>query len=275
MYIYLRKPSRITWLIVLAFWNKIMSPFRSGLVASLIPSTTPTSLQKPNERLHIPYVSSLAHYYGYLDQHVQILLPSHLYPFNMRLIHLQAIFGQQSMQSSTLKALRTEASHSWAKNSNLSAHLHFPVNPSILLPLTITNWELQNKSIPYHNHPQELLFFSTCLLSGFIIYYNGPLHRVSKQHKVTAQILAEAEIYATYKCVNALLRLQHIFDDMDSKVYISYLLVRYNSSTTIMHVISGVSSPPPKDSVTWKYARMPHKSLSWTKKYHQPHWRQD
>ena len=108
-----------------------------------------------------------------------------------------------------------------SQNSAMSAHLKFPVNPSKLLPLTDANWGGQDQSLPDPSNPQELLSFTTRSLSGFIIFHNGPIHWVSKRQKVTARSSAEAEIYATDECVKALLRLQHILDDLDIKrIYI-------------------------------------------------------
>ena len=43
--------------------------------------------------------------------------------------------------------------------------------------------------------------------------FNGPLHWVSRHQKVTARSSSEAEIYATDKCVKAILHLQHLIDD--------------------------------------------------------------
>ena len=59
--------------------------------------------------------------------------------------------------------------------------------------------------------------FKTRSISGFIILYNGPLHWVSRRQKVTARSSAEAEIYATDECVKALLRLQHLVEDMGAR----------------------------------------------------------
>ena len=53
-------------------------------------------------------------------------------------------------------------------------------------------------------------------MSGFVIIFNGPIHWVSRRQKVTARSSAEAEIYATDECVKELLRLKHLFDDMET-----------------------------------------------------------
>ena len=97
---------------------------------------------------------------------------------------------------------------------DLSARLHFLVIPSNLLPLTDANWGGNDQSAPDPNHPQELLYFKTRSLSGFIILHNCPIHWISKRQKVTARSLAGIERYCTDKCVKALLRLHNILDSM-------------------------------------------------------------
>jgi 5-deoxy-D-glucuronate isomerase len=54
-------------------------------------------------------------------------------------------------------------------------------------------------------------------MSGFVIFDNSPLHWMSKRQKITVRNSAKAEIYATDQCVKEILRIKHIFNDMDVK----------------------------------------------------------
>jgi hypothetical protein len=51
-------------------------------------------------------------------------------------------------------------------------------------------------------------------LSGFLIYFGGPVHWVSKRQTITARSSAEAEIYATDECTKCLLHLHQIVDGL-------------------------------------------------------------
>ena len=92
--------------------------------------------------------------------------------------------------------------------------MNFPITNNTLIPLTDANWGGQDQG---HNRSSitELERFKTRSMSGFIIFFNGPLHWSSKRQKVTARSSAEAEIYATDECVKELLRLQHAFTDLN------------------------------------------------------------
>ena len=96
----------------------------------------------------------------------------------------------------------------------MSAFLKFPVDPSKLLSLCDASWGAQDQSVPKPNETIEMLPFMNRSMSGFIIMQNGPIHWVSKRQKITARSSAEAEIYATDKCVKGILRLTHIIQDM-------------------------------------------------------------
>ena len=99
-------------------------------------------------------------------------------------------------------------------NSNLEAFLQFPLNPNALLPLTDANWGSQDQRLQ-KGITEELPRFKTRSMSGFVIFFNGPLHWNSKRQRITARSSAEAEIYATDECVKQLLHLKHMFTDMN------------------------------------------------------------
>ena len=98
-------------------------------------------------------------------------------------------------------------------DTNLQAFMNFPVSPNTLLPLTNANWGGQDQG---HNRTSitELDRFKTRSMSGYIIFFNGPIHWTSKRQKITARSSAEAEIYATDECVKELLRIKHIAHDL-------------------------------------------------------------
>ena len=100
------------------------------------------------------------------------------------------------------------------KNTQLQAFMNFPIQNNTLIPLTDANWGGQDQG---HSRSSmtELDRFKTRSMSGFIIFFNGPIHWSSKRQKVTARSSAEAEIYATDECVKELLRLRHACTDLN------------------------------------------------------------
>jgi len=99
--------------------------------------------------------------------------------------------------------------YSSSKRSTMEAFLHFPLSPKVL-SMADANWGPQDarqtkKSI-------ELPLFTSRSMSAFYIDLFGPLHWLSKRQSVTAGSSAEAEIYATDKCVKFLIELSQIMD---------------------------------------------------------------
>lgn len=52
-------------------------------------------------------------------------------------------------------------------------------------------------------------------MSGYIIWLGGPVHCVSKCQSIMARSSAEAEIYATDKCVKQLIQLPYLLDGFE------------------------------------------------------------
>jgi hypothetical protein len=78
------------------------------------------------------------------------------------------------------------------------------------------NWGPQDQSVPKHNSVlPELELFKTRSLSGFLIWYGGPIHWVSKHQTLTACSSAEAEIYATDECTKSLLHLSYLVNGLN------------------------------------------------------------
>ena len=95
----------------------------------------------------------------------------------------------------------------------LESHVKFPVNDPIT-GLCDANWGPQDQSKPRVNETRTTPLFTNRSLSGFLIYFSGPLHWVSKRQTITARSSAESEIYATDECTKCLLQLHHIVDGL-------------------------------------------------------------
>ena len=60
---------------------------------------------------------------------------------------------------------------------NLQAYLNFPIEKNKPTGLTYANWGPQDASIPKPDDPPiKLDLFKSRSISGFVIWYNGPLH---------------------------------------------------------------------------------------------------
>jgi deoxyuridine 5'-triphosphate nucleotidohydrolase len=98
-------------------------------------------------------------------------------------------------------------------NKQLESYVKFPV-PDGITALCDANWGPQDQSKPDPANPQEVELFKSRSLSGFIIYFGGPIHWISKRQTITARSSAEAEIYATDECTKCLLNLFQIVDGL-------------------------------------------------------------
>ena len=83
-----------------------------------------------------------------------------------------------------------------------------------MLALADANWSAQDQSLRRLD-ALELPLFKSRSLSGYIIWFNGPLHWVSKRQKITARSTAEAEIYATDECTKNVLHIRLLLEDLD------------------------------------------------------------
>ena len=128
----------------------------------------------------------------------------------------------------------------------MSVYLHFPSQSNKFLPLCDVNWGAQDQSVPDPSSPLEPLLFANISLSGFIIFFNGQLHWISKQQRITARSSVEVEIYATDKCVKNVLRLKHLIMDSDVTNISPLLRYLYKHSTTTVYVSVGQNLLPLK-----------------------------
>eukprot|EP00957_Ditylum_brightwellii_P208746 15358763-Ditylum_brightwellii.AAC.1 len=101
--------------------------------------------------------------------------------------------------------------------SKLEAYLNFLLDKS-LTALTDTNWGPQDAmALSNTGKLEEVNLFKSRSISGFVLWFNGPIHWVFKQQTITARSSAEAKVYATDKCVKMLLHINHILTDMGLK----------------------------------------------------------
>ena len=84
-------------------------------------------------------------------------------------------------------------------DQSLEAHVKFPIaDPTT--GLADANWCPQDASKPKPNSTEQLDLFKSRSISGFLLWFNGPLHWSSQRQHITARSTAEAEIYATDEC---------------------------------------------------------------------------
>jgi hypothetical protein len=114
-----------------------------------------------------------------------------------------------------------------ASNSRLSAFIHSPVEEN-LVALADANWGAQDQSTKRLEKEILLPLVKTRSLSGHLVWWNGPVHWMSKRQTITARSTAEAEIYATDECTKNILHLRHLLEDMD-------LLKTFAPAATTLH----------------------------------------
>ena len=102
--------------------------------------------------------------------------------------------------------------YSSRSNTPVESHIKFPIPSDKITSLCDANWGPQDQSKPKPNTTQTVELFKSRSLSGFLLWFGGPLHWVSKRQSVTARSSAEAEIYATDECTKSLLHLSFIIE---------------------------------------------------------------
>jgi hypothetical protein len=99
-------------------------------------------------------------------------------------------------------------------NTQLSAFVKFPIDTQIT-SMCDANWGPQDQSKPQPNEKRQLELFKTRSISGFLLWFGGPMHWVSKRQAITARSTAEAEIYATDECTKALQHVSFLIDGLN------------------------------------------------------------
>ena len=105
-------------------------------------------------------------------------------------------------------------SFSTISNDRLNAYVKFPIPEDKITALSDANWGPQDQSKPKPNEARQLDLFKSRSISGYILWFCGPLHWMSKRQTITARSSAEAEIYATDECVKCLQHLLHLTDGL-------------------------------------------------------------
>ena len=101
------------------------------------------------------------------------------------------------------------------KYFNIQSFVNFPIRGDIKLSAACdANWGPQDQSTPKTLPRPELDLFKTQSISGHLLAFHGPLHWTSKRQNITARSSAEAEIYATDKCVRDIQFVSNIIKDL-------------------------------------------------------------
>jgi hypothetical protein len=194
------------------------TPYRSGYPVDSIPSHLPNSPLDPIEQAKL--VNLMQTYVGCLTwlstctrpdiATITNILAKYTHtPTKAHIDHVKYVIKY-------LKATKTLGIcfSSDSRISNIESHVKFPIPKNTVTPLCDANWGPQDASIPKKGKVVELDLFKSRSISGFLIWFNGPLHWVSKRQTITARSSAEAEIYATDECTKALIQLFHLVDGL-------------------------------------------------------------
>jgi hypothetical protein len=188
--------------------SSFTSPYRSGLSIDSIPMVDmPTS---DRNKLRLQYQSivgslnwlvhttrpDISTVVSLLAQHQNNPSPGHLYAA-LHVIKYLSTTKQLGIYFNTSRSVQLES------------FLHFPIG-SKLLSMADADWGPQDASLG--NKAMELPLFVSRSMSAYYVDLLGPLHWISKRQQVTACSSAEAEIYATNKCVKFLLEFVQILD---------------------------------------------------------------
>ena len=100
------------------------------------------------------------------------------------------------------------------KRSSMESFLHFLLPPQVF---SMSDANLGPQDASKNTSVLDLPLFVSRSMSAFYIDLLGPLHWLSKRQYITVVSSAEAEIFATSKCVKFLLELVQIFDFLGVK----------------------------------------------------------
>lgn len=102
------------------------------------------------------------------------------------------------------------------KYFDIQSFVNFPIKGKLQLSAaTDANWGPQDQSVLSNHQSPDLDLFKTRSISGHLLAFHGPLHWSSKRQNITARSSAEAEIYATDKCVRDIQFVSHIIKDLN------------------------------------------------------------
>ena len=98
---------------------------------------------------------------------------------------------------------------------SLHNFVKFPTEDKKFFSLTDANWGPQDQSTKPNTNTQQIEIFKSRSLSGYLLWFGGPIHWSSKRQSITARSTTEAEIYATDECVKHLLHTSYLLEDLN------------------------------------------------------------
>ncbi len=195
--------------------NSVNTPYRSGLPVDKIPI-----VDLPENEQHV-ITQQLRHYVGSFNWLSTSTRPDISTITNMlaQYANSKASPGHIDQAKRIIKYLNSTKHYgilfSSLDNTPLSSFVKFPVPSNNVIALTDTNWGPQDQSKPKPGVTEEVELFKSRSVSGYLIWFGGPLHWSSKRQSITARSSAEAEIYATDECTKQLIHLSFIVDGLN------------------------------------------------------------
>ena len=78
---------------------------------------------------------------------------------------------------------------------SLTSYVKFPTEDKKFFSLTDANWGPQDQSTKSSSSNQQIDIFKSRSLSGYLIWFGGPVHWTSKRQSITARSTTEATLY--------------------------------------------------------------------------------
>ncbi len=194
--------------------NSVPTPYRSGLPVDSIPDYTVSSKDQ-DELTHQMRVLC-----GSLNWLAQSTRPDIATITNILSKYTSKPTPQHIQQAKrVIRYLKGTKSHgisfSSSEQGKLESFIKFPIPSDEILAMCDANWGPQDQSKPKPNENRTLELFKSRSISGYLLWYGGPLHWVSKRQTITARSSAEAEIYATDECTKALMHFYYLLDGLN------------------------------------------------------------
>mmetsp|Transcript_12968 Transcript_12968/g.18518 ORF Transcript_12968/g.18518 Transcript_12968/m.18518 type:complete len:610 (-) Transcript_12968:168-1997(-) len=194
------------------------TPYKSGMPVDKIPDFLPESPLSPHEQASM--VNLMQSYIGSLtwlstcsrpdlSTITNILAKYTSRPTKQHIDHVKHVIKYLKGTSHLGITFSTTTNH-----RTVESHLNFQL-PQAVSALCNANWEPQDQSHPSPTHNEHLPLFKSRSISGFLIFFHGPIHWVSKRQSLTARSSAEAEIYATDECTKSLLHLHQLISGLN------------------------------------------------------------
>jgi dUTPase len=187
--------------------NSVRTPYCNGYVIDMTPKTKPS----PNQHKVTHYMQTLIGCLNWLSTSTRpdIATATNLlakYTSCPNSKHIAAV----KRVIRYLKGTKTRGiTFTNTSAATLNSYIKFPIadpNNLKLISMCDANWGPQDQSAPNPDKPVPPMdLFKSRLLSGYLLWINGPIHWMSKRQTITARSSTKAEIYATDECVKALM----------------------------------------------------------------------